>query len=65
MNENKQSTIINGFDYVVTDEQMHLYAKMSDLERLEWVDSARIFTLLSQTAVTKARHEALRKGTTQ
>ena len=65
MNNLHQASQINGFDYVVTDEQMRLYAKMSDLERLEWVESARIFTLLSQTPVTKVRHEALRKGLTQ
>jgi hypothetical protein len=33
------------------------------LERLQWVDEARLFTLMTQTPETKARHEALRKGT--
>jgi hypothetical protein len=51
----------NGFSYFVSDEQLAAFAKMSDLERLQWVEDARLFTLMAQTSETKARHEALRK----
>ncbi len=51
----------NGFSYFVSDEQLAAFAKMSDLERLQWVEDARLFTLMAQTPETKARHEALRK----
>ena len=56
---------LNGFSYFVTDEQLSAYAKLSLLERLQWVDDARLFTLMTQTPETKARHEALRKGNIQ
>ena len=54
---------LNGFSYFVSDEQLNAFAKMSDLQRLQWVDNARLFTLMAQTPETKARHEALRKPT--
>ena len=56
-------TELNGFSYFVSDEQMSEFAKMSDLQRLQWVDNARLFTLMAQTPETKARHEALRNPT--
>jgi|PersoiStandDraft_1058852.scaffolds.fasta_scaffold24476_3 hypothetical protein len=56
---------LNGFSYFVTDEQLSAYAKLSMLQRLQWVDDARLFTLMTQTPETKARHEALRKGNIQ
>ncbi len=52
----------NGFNYYVSDEQLAAFAKLTMLERLQWVEDARMFTLLAQTPETKARHEALRKG---
>ena len=52
----------NGFSYYVSDEQLAAFAKLSMLERLQWVDDARLFTLMAQTPESKARHEALRKG---
>lgn len=54
---------LNGFSYFVSDEQMAAFAKMSDLQRLQWVDHARLFTLMAQTPETKARHDALRNPT--
>jgi hypothetical protein len=54
------NTELNGFSYFVSDEQMSAFAKMTDLQRLQWVDNARLFTLMAQTPETKARHEALR-----
>jgi hypothetical protein len=59
MKKNEQN--LNGFNYFVNDEQLAAFAKMSDLERLQWVEDARLFTLMAQTPETKARHEALRK----
>lgn len=52
----------NGFSYYVSDEQLAAFAKLSMLERLQWVDDARLFTLMTQTPETKARQEFLRKG---
>lgn len=59
MKKNEQN--LNGFNYFVSEEQLAAFAKMSDLERLQWVEDARLFTLMAQTPETKARHEALRK----
>lgn len=65
MIKHNQATL-NGFSYVVTDEQLAMFSKLTLLERLQWVDDARMFTLMAQTPETKARHEALRHahGTT-
>ena len=59
----KNESELNGFSYFVSDEQLASFAKMSDLERLQWVEDARLFTLMAQTPETKARHEALRNPT--
>lgn len=59
---NQPTTEPNGFSYYVSDEQLAAFAKLSMLERLQWVDDARLFTLMTQTPETKARHEFLRKG---
>jgi hypothetical protein len=56
---------LNGFSYFVSDEQMTTFSKMSDLERLQWVENARLFTLMAQTPETKVRHEELRNPTQQ
>jgi hypothetical protein len=57
----KNERNLNGFSYFVSDKQLAAFAKMSDLERLQWVEDARLFTLMAQTPETKARHDALRK----
>ena len=62
MSEISKKTAPNGYSYYVSDEQLAPFAKLTMLERLQWVDDARLFTLMAQTPVTKARHEALRKG---
>jgi hypothetical protein len=59
MKKNEQN--LNGFSYFVSEEQLAAFANMSDLQRLQWVDDARLFTLMAQTPETKIRHEALRK----
>jgi hypothetical protein len=59
----KSDERLNGFSYFVSEEQLVAFAKMSDFERLQWVDNARLFTLMAQTPESKARHEALRKPT--
>jgi hypothetical protein len=59
MGKNEQN--LNGFSYFVSDEQLAAFAKMSDLQRLQWVEDARLFTIMAQTPETKARHDALRK----
>ena len=51
-----------GFYYWVSDEQMAAFAKLSDLQRLQWVDEARLFTLAARTPETAQRQERLRLG---
>ena len=62
MSEISKKTAPNGYSYYVSDEQLAAFAKLTMLERLQWVEEARMFTLTGQTPETKARHEALRKG---
>lgn len=57
----KNERNLKGFSYFVSEEQLAAFAKMSDLQRLQWVEDARLFTLMAQTPETKARHVALRK----
>jgi hypothetical protein len=57
----KNEKKLNGFSYFVSEEQLAAFAKMSDLQRLQWVEDARLFTLMAQTPETEARHNQLRK----
>lgn len=51
-----------GFSYWVSDEQLETFGKMTLLQRLEWVEQARLFTLLARTPETAERQERLRRG---
>jgi len=51
-----------GFYYQVSREQLEAFARLTDLERLQWVDEARLFTLLARTPETAERQERLRRG---
>lgn len=51
-----------GFRYHVSDEQLAVFARLTPLQRLEWVEAAREFSWLGQTAETRARQERLRRG---
>lgn len=65
MDENSQNLSGNGnggFYYHVSDEQMDVFASLSPLQRLEWVEQARLFTLLGQTPETARCHANLREG---
>lgn len=62
MSEISKESEPNGFSYYVSDEQLAAFVKLTMLERLQWVEKARMFTLMTQTPETKARHELLRKG---
>ena len=62
MSKIEQQTQLNGYSYYVSAEQLNAFARLNDLERLQWVDDARLFTLLTETPETKARHDALRAG---
>lgn len=62
MNESKPT---GGFDYWVSDEQLAAFSKLSTLERLQWVEQARMFTIATRTTTTARRHEQLRKGETE
>ncbi len=55
-------TVPGGYSYDVSDEQLAAFAKLTPLERLQWVEQARLFTLLGQTDVTRKRQENLRQG---
>jgi hypothetical protein len=44
MTKIKPTSEPNGFSYHVSDEQLAVFAKLSDLERLQWVDDAKFFT---------------------
>ena len=65
MSEISKESEPNGYSYYVSDEQLAAFAKLTMLERLQWVEEARMFTLMTQTPETKARHESLRKGNNQ
>lgn len=51
-----------GYYYWVSDEQMAAFAALSDLERLQWLDQARLFTLAGRTQESAQRQERLRLG---
>lgn len=51
-----------GFYYFVTDEQLAAFALLTPLQRLEWLNQARLFTLAAETAETRERRERLRRG---
>lgn len=51
-----------GFDYYVSDEQLEAFARLTPLQRLQWVEQARLFTLLGRTPETAERQERLRRG---
>ena len=53
-----------GFRYYVSEEQLRAFAKLTLLQRLEWVDEARTFTLMARTPETAERQERLRRGET-
>jgi hypothetical protein len=53
-----------GFYYDVSDEQLEAFARMTLIERLRWVEDARLFTLVARTPETAARQERLRSGGT-
>lgn len=59
--ENKEP---GGFDYYVSDEQLEAFAKLTLLQRLQWVEEARLFTLMARTPETAERQERLRRGET-
>lgn len=51
-----------GYYYYVSDEQLERFGKLTILERLEWLDEARLSTLLAETPETRERREKLRRG---
>ena len=59
---NREGSAKGGYRYWVSDEQLAAFARLSPLQRLEWVEAAREFTWLGETAETRVRHERLRRG---
>lgn len=51
-----------GFSYYVSDEQLEAFQRLTPLQRLQWADEARLFTLLARTPETAERQERLRRG---
>lgn len=51
-----------GFRYYISDEQLAVFAGLSTMQRLEWVEAAREFSWLAQTAETRLRQQRLREG---
>ncbi len=51
-----------GFYYDVSDEQLEAFGRLTLIERLCWVEEARLFTLMARTPETAARQERLRSG---
>lgn len=51
-----------GFYYNVSDEQLETFSKLTLLQRLQWVEEARLFTLMARTPETAERQERLRRG---
>lgn len=59
---NREDSAKGGYRYWVSDEQLAAFARLTPLQRLEWVEAAREFTWLGATAETRVRHERLRRG---
>lgn len=57
-----QKSAQGGFSYYVSDEQLAIFKRLSPLQRLKWVEEARLFTLLARTPETAKRQERLRQG---
>ena len=51
-----------GFGYWVTDDQLKAYARLTPLQRLQWLDEARRFVMLALSPEARARQERLRQG---
>ena len=51
-----------GFYYVVSDEQFEQFARLSCLEKAQWLDEARRFALALQTPLSANRIARLRRG---
>jgi hypothetical protein len=53
---------ICGFYYYVTDEQLDAFSRLTPLQKLQWVEEARQFTLMGKTPETAQWHKLLRQG---
>ena len=60
----KQASGKGGFSYYVSDGQLAVFQRLSPLQRLKWVEDARLFTLLARTPETEIYQERLRMGKT-
>jgi hypothetical protein len=59
---NRPERPLGGYHYHVSDAQLREYARLSLLERLRWLEEARLITLLGRTPETGERQERLRRG---
>ena len=55
---------LGGYRYYVSKEQLEAYAKLTPLQRLQWVDEVRRFNLMlyKNHPEIQRRHERLRRG---
>lgn len=51
-----------GYYCYVSDEQLEVFARLTPLERLKWVDDLRLLTLMASTPEIAKRRERLRQG---
>ncbi|MCU0934664.1 MAG: hypothetical protein MUF66_01025 [Gammaproteobacteria bacterium] len=62
MSPGPERTARGGYDYHVGNAQLRAFARLSALDRLRWLDQARLITLLGRTPETAERQERLRRG---
>lgn len=62
MSREPERTARGGYDYQVPDAQLRAFGRLSALDRLRWLDQARLITLLGRTPETAERQERLRRG---
>lgn len=53
-----------GNHHTVSEEQLAAFARLTPLQRLDWVEAAREFTLLTETPDNRERRQRLRQGKT-
>ena len=57
-----QKPFAGGFGYWVSDEQLAAYARLTPLQRLQWLDEARRFITLALSDEARSRQARLRQG---
>lgn len=53
---------MKGFSYVLEDEKLLEYQKLSDEDKLQWLEEIQLFNLIALGEREKELHEQFRKG---